>query len=120
MDSATKAGPGTLRHHDRVLGTFRNGGFSLAMTAHAFSALDSYVYGYAKQEKALPFDTGEQTAAMANAMLARLPASDYPYLYELVAKHVLEPGYNYAGEFTFGLDLVLDALERARDLERAG
>ncbi|MFD0043733.1 TetR/AcrR family transcriptional regulator [Pseudarthrobacter scleromae] len=120
MDSATSPGPGTLRHHDRVLGTFRNGGFSLAMTAHAFSALDSYVYGYAKQEKALPFDDGEQAAAMANVMLAQLPASEYPYLYELMAKHVLRPGYNYADEFSFGLDLVLDALERARDAEAAG
>lgn len=117
MDSATSPGPGTLRHHDRVLGTFRNGGFSLAMTAHAFSALDSYVYGYAKQEKALPFDTEEQAAAMANVMLAQLPASEYPYLYELMAKHVLQPGYNYAEEFSFGLDLVLDALERARDAD---
>ncbi|WP_258064386.1 TetR/AcrR family transcriptional regulator [Arthrobacter sp. ZGTC131] len=120
MDSGTSPGPGTLRHHDRVLGTFRNGGFSLAMTAHAFSALDSYVYGYAKQEKALPFDTEEQAAAMASVMLAQLPASEYPYLYELMAKHVLQPGYNYADEFSFGLDLVLDALERARDLARAG
>ncbi|PTT61403.1 TetR/AcrR family transcriptional regulator [Arthrobacter sp. HMWF013] len=117
MDSATRPGPGTLRHHDRVLGTFRNGGFSLAMTAHAFSALDSYVYGFAKQEKALPFDTTEETADMANIMLAQLPASEYPYLYELTAKHVLRPGYSYADEFTFGLDLVLDALERARDSE---
>jgi AcrR family transcriptional regulator len=120
MDSATSPGPGTLRHHDRVLGTLRNGGFSLAMTAHAFSALDSYVYGYAKQEKALPFDTEEQAAAMANVMLAQLPASEYPYLYELMAKHVLQPGYNYADEFSYGLDLVLDALERARDAEGAG
>jgi len=119
MDSATSPGPGTLRHHDRVLGTLRNGGFSLAMTAHAFSALDSYVYGYAKQEKALPFDTEEQAAAMANVMLAQLPASEYPYLYELMAKHVLQPGYNYAEEFSFGLDLVLDALERTRDAEQA-
>ncbi len=117
MDSATRPGPGTLRHHDRVLGTFRNGGFSLAMTAHAFSALDSYVYGYAKQEKALPFDSGEEAAAMANVMLAQLPPSEYPYLYELMAKHVLQPGYSYADEFTFGLELVLDALERARDSE---
>lgn len=118
MDSATSPGPGTLRHHDRVLGTFRTGGFSLAMTAHAFSALDSYVYGYAKQEKALPFDTEEQAASMASTMLAQLPASEYPYLYELMAKHVLQPGYNYSEEFSFGLDLVLDALERARDAER--
>jgi len=119
MDSGTSPGPGTLRHHDRVLGTFRNGGFSLAMTAHAFSALDSYVYGYAKQEKALPFDNEEQAAALANVMLGQLPANEYPYLHELMANHVLQPGYNYAEEFRFGLDLVLDALERARDLERA-
>jgi AcrR family transcriptional regulator len=117
MDSATQAGPCTLRHHDRVLGTFRNGAFSLAMTAHAFSALDSYVYGYAKQEKALPFDSGEEAAAMANVMLAQLPPSEYPYLHELMAKHVLQPGYSYADEFTFGLDLVLDGLERAKDSE---
>ncbi|MFF1254784.1 TetR/AcrR family transcriptional regulator [Pseudarthrobacter sp. NPDC058329] len=115
MDSATQAGPGTLRHHDRVLGTFRNGGFSLAMAAHAFSALDSYVYGFAKQEKALPFDSGEEAAAMAHVMLAQLPPGEYPYLHELMAKHVLQPGYSYANEFAFGLDLVLDALERARD-----
>jgi AcrR family transcriptional regulator len=117
MDSAKSAGPCTLRHHDRVLGTFRNGGFSLAMTAHAFSALDSYVYGYAKQEKALPFDTAEEAAAMANVMLAQLPPSEYPYLHELMSKHVLQPGYSYADEFSFGLDLVLEALERARDSE---
>jgi AcrR family transcriptional regulator len=117
MDSATQAGPCTLRHHDRVLGTFRNGGFSLAMTAHAFSAVDSYVYGYAKQEKALPFNSGEEAAAMANVMLAQLPPSEYPYLHELMAKHVLQPGYSYADEFTFGLDLVLDALARAKDSE---
>jgi AcrR family transcriptional regulator len=118
MDSGTSPGPGTLRHHDRVLGTFRNGGFSLAMTAHAFSALDSYVYGYAKQEKALPFDNAEQAAAMAHLMLAGLPASEYPYLHELTSKHVLQPGYDYADEFAFGLDLILDALERARDSEQ--
>ncbi|WP_159824350.1 TetR/AcrR family transcriptional regulator [Arthrobacter sp. 9AX] len=120
MDSATHAGPSTMRHHDRVLGTFRNGGFSLAMTAHAFSALDSYVYGFAKQEKALPFDSGEEAAAMAHVMLGQLPAGEYPYLHELMAKHVLRPGYSYAEEFAFGLELVLDALERAKDSTAEG
>lgn len=119
MDSGTNPGPATLRHHNRVLGTFRNGGFSLAMTAHAFAALDSFVYGFAKQEKGLPFDSGEQAAAMAQIMLANLPVEEYPYLFELMAQHVLQPGYDYANEFTFGLDLVLDGLERARDSEKA-
>ncbi|MEO6310549.1 MAG: TetR/AcrR family transcriptional regulator C-terminal domain-containing protein, partial [Leifsonia sp.] len=111
-DSGTNPGPATLRHHDRVIGTLRNAGFSIAMAAHAFSALDSYIYGFAMQEKSLPFTTEEETAAMAHIMLAQLPANEYPYLAELMAEHVLKPGYNYGDEFTLGLDLILDGLER--------
>ncbi len=111
-DSGTNPGPGTLRHHDRVIGTLRNAGFSVAMAAHAFSALDSYIYGFAMQEKSLPFTTEEETAAMAHIMLAQLPANEYPYLAELTAEHVLMPGYNYGNEFPLGLDLILDGLER--------
>jgi AcrR family transcriptional regulator len=114
-DSGAQPGPSTLRHHDRVIGTFRNGGFSVAMTAHAFSAVDSYVYGFSVQETGLPFETEEEAAAMAQVMLAQLPAGEYPYLAELMTKHILVPGYDYGDEFLNGLDLVLDALERARD-----
>ena len=111
-DSGTNPGPATLRHHDRVIGTLRNAGFSIEMTAHAFSALDSYIYGFAMQEKNLPITTEEETAAMAHIMLAQLPANEYPYLAELTADHVLKPGYNYSDEFPLGLDLILDGLER--------
>ena len=110
-DSGTNPGPATLRHHDRVIGTLRNAGFSIAMAAHAFSALDSYIYGFAMQEKSLPFHTEEETAAMAHIMLAQLPANEYPYLAELTADHVLQPGYSYGDEFPLGLDLILDGLE---------
>jgi AcrR family transcriptional regulator len=113
-DSGTNPGPATLRHHDRVIGTLRNGGFSIAVAAHAFSALDSYIYGFAMQEKSLPFHTEEETAAMAQLMLAQLPADEYPYLAEFTSQHVLQPGYNYGDEFPLGLDLILDALERTR------
>ena len=81
------------------------------MAAHAFSALDSYIYGFAMQEKSLPFHTEEETAAMAHIMLAQLPANEYPYLAELTADHVLQPGYSYGDEFPLGLDLILDGLE---------
>lgn len=114
-DSGTDPGPATLRHHDRVIGSLRNGGFSIALAAHAFSALDSYIYGFAMQEKALPFHTEEETAAMAQVMLAQFSVKEYPYLTELTVKHVLQPGYNYGDEFPLGLDLILDGLERARD-----
>ena len=113
-DSGTNPGSATLRHHDRVIGTFRNGGFTVPQAAHAFSAIDSYIYGFAMQEKSLPFTTPEETAAMAEIMLAQLPPSEYPYLAELTADHVLQPGYFYGDEFVVGLDLMLDGLENMR------
>ncbi|MFL6179622.1 MAG: TetR/AcrR family transcriptional regulator C-terminal domain-containing protein [Actinomycetes bacterium] len=116
-DSGTNPGPATLRHHDRVIGTFRIGGFSVAQAAHALSAVDSYIYGFAMQEKSLPFATPEETAAMAEIMLAQLPPSEYPYLAELTADHVLQPGYFYGDEFLVGLDLMLDGLENMNDAD---
>jgi len=113
--SGTNPGPATLRHHDRVLGTLLTGGFSLELTAHAISALDSYIYGFALQEKTLPFTTEHETAAMAETMLAQLATTEYPYLVKFTATHVLRPGYSYGNEFLFGLDIVLDGLERARE-----
>jgi AcrR family transcriptional regulator len=114
MQSRTSPGPATMRHHDTVIGTLRTAGFSVALTAHAFSALDSYIYGFALQQRSLPFETGEQTAELAEAILAQFPAEAYPHLAELTVQHVLQPGYDYGDEFEFGLDLVLDGLERAR------
>ncbi len=113
MDSRTTPGPATLRHHDTVIGTLRAAGFPIALAAHAFSLLDSYTYGFALQEATLPFDTAEETAEVAQAILAQLPAAEYPHLAELTVEHVLRPGYDYADEFAFGLDLILDGLERA-------
>ncbi|HEX9335840.1 MAG TPA: TetR/AcrR family transcriptional regulator C-terminal domain-containing protein, partial [Pseudonocardiaceae bacterium] len=61
MESRNTPGPATLRHHDAVLGTLRRAGFSVELAAHAYSALDSYIYGFALQEPSLPFDTAAQT-----------------------------------------------------------
>jgi hypothetical protein len=77
--------------------------------------LDSYVYGFALQEASLPFDTAEETAELAEMILKRLPADEYPHLTELTVEHVLQPGYDYGNEFAFGLDLILDGLDMARD-----
>ena len=114
MESRTSPGPATLRHHDAVLGSLRSAGFSLALAAHAFSVLDSYIYGFALQEANLPFGTAEETAEVAQMILAQFPTDEYPHLAELTVGHVLQPGYDYGNEFEFGLDLILDGLERAR------
>ena len=114
MESRRNPGPGSLRHHDSVLGCLREAGFSMVMAAHAYSLLDSYIYGFALEQASLPFETGEQAAAMAQAIVAQFPANEYPYLAEITAKVVLKPGYSYAKEFEFGLELILDGLDRAR------
>jgi AcrR family transcriptional regulator len=61
MDSGATPGAATLRHHDRVVGCLRGGEFSFAMTAHAFSVLDGYIYSFAMHDRSLPFDTPEET-----------------------------------------------------------
>jgi AcrR family transcriptional regulator len=114
MESRANPGPATLRHHDAVIGCLRAAGFTIELTAHAFSAIDSYVYGFAMQELNLPFSTPEETAAMAVTFLDQFPAEEYPHLAELTTQHVLKPGYDYGNEFEFGLDLILDGLERTR------
>ena len=114
MQSRTAPGPSTLRHHDAVIGCLRGAGFSIEMAAHAFSALDSYICGFVLQEASLPFDAAEETAEVAEMILSQFPADEYPHLTELTLEHVLQPGYDYGDEFEFGLDLVLDGLERLR------
>jgi AcrR family transcriptional regulator len=113
MESRRSPGPATLRHHDAVLGCLRQAGFPVDLTAHAYSLLDSYIYGFALQEASLPFGTAEETAQVAQQIAVQMPAGAYPYLAEMATEHVLQPGYHYGEEFEIGLGLVLDALERA-------
>ena len=119
MESRSSPGPATLRHHDAVIGTLRRAGFSVEMAAHAFSVLDSYIYGFALQEAGLPFHTAEETAELAQQILQGISSEEYPHLTELTVEHVLRPGYRYGDEFEFGLDLILDGLERAAGYERS-
>jgi AcrR family transcriptional regulator len=113
MESRPTPGPANLRHHDAVLGILRNAGFSVALAAHAYALLDSYIYGFALQESSLPFHTPEETAEVAQAIMEAFPAGDYPHLTEIAVDHVLQPGYDFGDEYEFGLDLILDGLERA-------
>lgn len=112
MESRLNPGPATLRHHDAVIGTLRAAGFSITLTAHAYALLDAHLYGTALQEAGLPTDSREMLPEMAAAFLARVPIETYPHLAELTTKHVLAPGYDFGNEFDFGLDLILDGLER--------
>ena len=58
MESRANPGAASLRHHDAVIGSLRAGGFDMAMAAHAYSLLDSYIYGFALTKMNLPFEFG--------------------------------------------------------------
>jgi len=120
MESRSTPGPATLQHHDAVIGCLREAGFSIAMAAHAYSVLDSYIYGFALQQASLPFKASEEVVEVADGFLRQFPADAYPHLAELTIQHVLRPGYDYADEFEFGLDLILDGLGRAGTRPDAG
>jgi len=85
------------------------------MTAHAFALLDSYIYGFALSEAALPINGPETVAEVAESMMLQYLARDYPHLTEFSFEHILRPGYDFGAEFDFGLELVLDGLARSLD-----
>jgi AcrR family transcriptional regulator len=114
LESRVNPGPANLQHHDAVIGCLRAGGFDIAMAAHAYSLLDAYIYGFAATQKNLPF-TRDDVAEMAQSMLQPFAAGAYPHLTEMLTDHIMRPGYDYADEFEYGLDLILDGLERARN-----
>jgi len=114
MESRRHPGPANLRHHDAVIGRLRAAGFSVEMTAHAYSLLDSYIYGFALTSMNLPFDTTEEVAVVAQGMLQPLPVNEYPNLVEYITEHAMKPGYDHRDEFEYGLDVILDGLERVQ------
>ena len=126
MESRASPGPASFRLHDAVLGYLREGGFSIELTIQAYSVLDAYIYGFALQEKSVPFDDAEGGAAVASEQARQFAetaqqqqtatlAEQFPYLAEVVAGHVAEVGFDFKTAFEYGLELILDALERRRD-----
>jgi AcrR family transcriptional regulator len=114
MESRNHPGPANLRHHDAIIGSLKAGGFDIELAAHAYSVLDGYIYGFALTKVNLPFQSRDQVAGVAEAVLAPFDPAAYPHLVEFITELAMRPGYDYGDEFTYGLDLILDGLERAR------
>jgi AcrR family transcriptional regulator len=114
MESRANPGPASLRHHDAMIGSLRAGGFDMAMAAHGYALLDSYIYGFALTKMNLPFDATDEVAEMAQGMLEPFPLDEYPNLVAFITEHAMKPGYDFGDEFEYGLDVTLDGLERAQ------
>jgi hypothetical protein len=92
------------------------------MVAHAVSVLDSYVDGFALQEASLPLSAsaGPEAAPAESPARQQMIPEAFPHLADMVATHILTPGYAYGDEFDFGLRLILDGLEAAQEAGAAG
>jgi len=105
-------GPANLRNHNAVMGCVREAGFSFETAIHAYSVQDAYIYGFALQEKTLGLETPEAAGEAAQRRAETIGAlGDYPHLAEIVTR-LPEVGYDNAVEFAWGLDLILDGLDR--------
>ncbi|MGH8823595.1 MAG: TetR/AcrR family transcriptional regulator C-terminal domain-containing protein [Jiangellaceae bacterium] len=104
-------GPGMTRYLDATLGRLREGGFSIEGALDAWNTLDSHIYGFTLQELNLPFEV-EEAQQVSAEVLGQLPADEYPYVVEVITE-VMRSGRDE--DFEFGLDLILDGLERTLD-----
>jgi AcrR family transcriptional regulator len=110
-------GPATLRHLDAVMAILRSGGFSIEMAHHALHVMGSRVLGFTQD----PFDDSTEAPPdpEAAASLARMLSVNYPHLGELALAATHDGalgGCDDDFEFEFGLDLILEGLERQRAL----
>lgn len=110
--SRVNVGPAMLRYVDATIGCLREAGFSYAMADHAWNALDSYVYGFTLQKLNFPFEP-EEYAKVAKAFLPMIPADTLPYLNGL-SQQVIDGHHDGLHQLEFGLDLLLDGLDKLR------
>lgn len=111
--SRANVGPSMLRYVDATIGCLREAGFSYAMADHAWNAIDNHVYGFTLQQLNFPFAPGEY-AQVAQSFLPMIPMEQYPYLHGL-SQEVISGHHSGLQDFTFGLELILEGLEKIRE-----
>jgi AcrR family transcriptional regulator len=114
METTTSPGPASAVHHNATMGCLREAGFPFRAAVHAYNLLDAYTYGFALQEKTIPFETPEESVEMAELTIGERGA-EFPYLAEVMSEFATSGGYDYTEEFEFGLDFILDGLERFKE-----
>ncbi len=111
IDSRGRSGPSSLSYADRILCVLLHAGFSPAVAANAFLALDSYIYGFERQRSNIAPADDEDNAEVAQEVLDAIPQGEFPSLAAVATEYATKP-YDDAAAFEFGLDLILDGLQR--------
>ena len=115
IERRTDPGPSGLRYYDAVMGILREGGFSLEMTHHAIHLFGSRLLGFTQDL----FDDSPDVSPEAMEAMAAALADSHPHVAEMALGATHDGalgGCDDDVEFAFGLDLILDGLERLRDV----
>ena len=116
IETRSNMTPSIIAYFETVLGTFRAGGFSWDLAHHAMHALGSRALGFT-QELFEPDEGGDAQAMEALAQMAdRLP--NLVGMMREVAHDDPDSTLGWCdddAEFEFGLDLLLDGLERQNE-----
>jgi AcrR family transcriptional regulator len=106
-------GPARMRYMDAALGIYRRAGLSPASTELAFHAVENHIVGYTLQESNFPLEA-DDLATAAREFLEKLPADEFPDLVEHIEQHLTHEDVIGGGDFEFGLELLLDGIDRIR------
>ena len=112
-----RVSPARMRWMESVLRTLRHAGFSADLTHHAYHALDSHITGFTLWQVSMPFGSKEELVDMAEGFLREIPADEYPFVIEHAEQHLAPSSPDGQTEFEFGLELILDGLERLRETD---
>jgi AcrR family transcriptional regulator len=116
LESRSDIPPSLLPYFDSQLRLMREAGFSVDLAHHAMHALGSRMLGFTREL----FVTGDELEPEVMALMLQQMAGRYPHLAELMravthdAGSTLGSGCDDQFEFEFGLDVILDGLERLR------
>ena len=109
--SASGSRPVRWRYMNAILGCLREAGFSAETTDLAYHALESHIAGFTLWAAQLEVDDAE-LPDLAARFLEQFSGDEFPYVVEHVEQHLAERSPDNPGAFAFGLDLILDGLER--------
>ncbi len=117
LETRTTMSLDVVRYFDGVVGILRAGGFSHDLTHHSLHALGSRVLGFTQEL----FDPGDAASDDASEEMLAAMAAEVPHLVEMLSQVAHDDGPDATlgwcddqTEFEFGLDVVLDGLERRR------
>jgi AcrR family transcriptional regulator len=106
--------PARLRYMDLLLGRLREAGFSAETTYHAYHVLDGHIFGFSLWETSHTY-TADDVSKFEARFEQTITADAFPYLHEHAKQHFSEGTHREVRAFEFGLDLIVDGLEKIRE-----